>query len=105
MYTFPVGYYDLQGSTLFVIPLHRWWKNLRGNVPVTVWLKGRKYQGTADATQGDEKTVKELQRLIENSSNLIRLYKIPRNDLGQLDSQRTHDVAQSLPLVRIWLSS
>lgn len=104
LYAFPVGYYDLQGNTLSVIPLHGWWKNLRGNVPVTVWLKGRKYQGSADATKGDEKTVNELRRLIENSANLIRLYKIQQNDLGQLDSQRTYQVAESLPLVRIRLT-
>src|SRR5207244_3790073 len=45
-YTFPVGYYDRRGDTLAVIPLHPWWKNLQGHVPVTIWLKGRKYAGT-----------------------------------------------------------
>ncbi len=88
LFTFPVGYYGLQGNTLFVIPLHRWWTNLRGNVPVTIWLKGRKVQGTADASQGDEQTVQELQRLIGESANLIRLYKIPYNDQGQLEPDR-----------------
>jgi hypothetical protein len=103
LYTFPVGYYELQGNSLLVIPLHGWWKNLRGQMPVTVWLKGHKYQGVADAAQGDEKTVQELIRLIKDAPNLIRLYKIPRNALGQLDPQRTRQVAQALPLVRILL--
>ena len=102
-FTFPVGYYDLQGKNLFVIPLHRWWTNLRGNVPVTIWLKGRKYQGVADASQGDERTVQELQRLIGASANLIRLYKIPHNAQGQLDHDRLSQVAHALPLVRIRL--
>ncbi len=101
MYTFPVGYYDLQENTLFVIPLHGWWKNLRGNVPVVVWLKGRKYQGVANATQGDDKTVQELERLIAGSPNLIRLYKIPLHDQAQLDVARLRQVAQALPLVHI----
>src|SRR6184192_3137638 len=60
IYNLPVGYYDLQGDSLVVIPLHRWWKNLQDNAPVTVWLKGRKYIGVANATQGDEVTVNAL---------------------------------------------
>ncbi len=102
-FTFPVGYYDLQGNTLFVIPLHRWWTNLRGHVPVTIWLKGRKYQAIASASQGDEKTAQALQRLIGESANLIRLYKITSNDQGQLDPDRLGQVAHALPLVRIQL--
>lgn len=102
-FTFPVGYYDLQGNRLFVIPLHGWWTNLRGNAPVTVWLKGRKYQGAADASRGDEQTVQELERLVEESANLIRLYKIPRNDQGRLEPDRLRQVAHALPLVRIRL--
>src|SRR5262245_53647511 len=51
IYTFPVGYYRHSGDSLIVIPLHRWWKNLCGDVPVTIWLKGRKYAGVADASQ------------------------------------------------------
>ncbi len=105
VYTFPVGYYELHGNTFFIIPLHRWWRNLRGNAPVTVWLKGHKYQGIASATQGDAETVRELQRLIEDSPNLIRLYKIARDERGQLDARRTRQVAQSLPLVRVRLNS
>ncbi len=103
IFTFPVGYYDLQGKTLYVIPLHRWWTNLRGNVPVTIWLKGRKVQGVADASQGDEKIAQTLQRLIAESANLIRLCKIPHNDQGQLDPDRLSQVGHSLPLVRIQL--
>src|SRR5690349_4264399 len=56
-YTFPVGYYAHESDTLYIIPLHPWWKNLQGNVPVTIWLKGRKYSATADAAQGDDATV------------------------------------------------
>lgn len=100
-YMFPVGYYDLQKNSLFLIPLHGWWKNLRGNVPVTIWLKGNKYHGVANATQGDEQTVQELERLIAVSASLIRLYKIPRDDQAQAEPDRLRQVAQALPLVQI----
>ena len=104
VYTLPVGYYDLRGDSLVIIPLHRWWKNLQGNVPVTVWLKGRKYTGIANATQGDEATIRDLQQLITNSANLIRVYKIPKDSGGQPDAKMTRHIAQSLALVRIRLT-
>ena len=87
-----------------LIPLHRWWKNLRGNVPVTIWLKGGKYEGIADASSGDDETVSDLQRLIQASSNLTRIYKIQRDEHGQLDAERTRQVASVLSLVRIRLN-
>ncbi len=104
VYTLPVGYYDLQGDSLVVIPLHRWWKNLQGNVPVTVWLKGRKYSGVANASQGDEATISALQGIIANSANLIRVYQIPKDSGGQPDANSIRHVAQSLALVRIRLT-
>lgn len=100
-YTFPVGYYNLNGDTLTLIPLHRWWKNLHGSVPVTIWLKGKKYRATADAFQGDEATVKELADFVEGSSNFIRIFMIARDAQGRLDSEHVQRVARSLSLVRI----
>ncbi|MEP6988738.1 MAG: nitroreductase/quinone reductase family protein [Chloroflexota bacterium] len=105
VYNLPVGYYELQGDRLVVIPLHRWWKNLQGNVPVTVWLKGRKYTGVANATQGDEVTISVLQQIIANSANLMRVYKIERDANGQPDANAIQHVAQSLALVRIRLTT
>ena len=105
VYTLPVGYYELQSDSLVVIPLHRWWKNLQGNVPVTVWLKGRKYSGVANAMQGDEATVDALQQIIANSANLMRVYKIQHDANGQPDTNAIRHVAQSLALVRIRLTA
>jgi hypothetical protein len=104
-YTFPVGYYAHEGDNVAVIPLHPWWKNLQGNVPVTIWLKGRQYAGTADATQGDDATVNALEKLIHDSANLIRVYHIERGADGQPDPEQVRQVAQALALVRIRLKS
>jgi hypothetical protein len=103
-YTFPVGYYEQQGDACLVVPLHIWWKNLRGHVPVTVWLKGRKYQGTADAFRGDEATVQEIQRLFQTSPDLRRVYKLPLDAQGLVDSERALQIARTLPLVRLRLT-
>jgi hypothetical protein len=103
-YTFPVGYYDLSGDTLVIIPLHPWWKNLRGGVPVTVWLKGHRYQGTADARQGDEATIHDLERIVGGSANLMRVYRVQKDASGQPDAARIHQLAAALPLVHIRLT-
>jgi hypothetical protein len=103
VYTFPVGYYDLKDESVIVIPLHDWWKNLRDGVPVTVWLKGRQYAGRAEAFYKHEATVKELDRLIRDSANLKRVFKIPLDGEGQPDPNRVRQVAEFLALIRIQL--
>jgi hypothetical protein len=105
VYQFPVGYYGRQGATLYLIPLHGWWTNLRGNAPVTVWLKGISYPGVAEASRGDEPTAQALSELIRAAPNLIRLYKIPKDAQGQLEPERLSQVAHALPLVRIQLTA
>jgi hypothetical protein len=100
VYKFPIGYYELNGDSLLLIPLHHWWVNLQGGVPVRVWLKGHKYAATAQAYYGDKSTVAELERLIRESANLKRVFKLVNKE-GQLDTARIHEVAGALSLVRI----
>ena len=98
---FPVGYYDYKENSLVLIPLHRWWKNLQGDAPVVAWLKGKRYEGVANAFQGDQATMTELQHLIAGSSNLLRVYKIERNEAGVPQVEQVRRVARTLSLVRI----
>ena len=102
--TFPVGYFFHEGDIVEITPLHNWWKNLCGNVAVTVWLKGRKYQAIADASHGDEMTVKEVQRLIQASPALIRVCRVERDATGQPQPESVHQVAQSLVLIHLRLA-
>jgi len=102
-YTFPVGYWKHEGDLVEIIPLFNWWKNLRGNVPVIVWLKGRRYLAMADAFHGDETTVEELQALVQTSSNLIRVCRVERDAGGQPKPESIRQVAQSLILIRLRL--
>lgn len=102
-YRFPVGYWKHEGDLVEIIPLHHWWKNLCGNVPVTVWLKGRKYRATADAFHGDEATVEELQGLVRASSNLLRVCRVERDTAGQPKPESVRQVAQILILIRLRL--
>lgn len=100
-YKFPVGYYELKENSLILIPLHDWWINLQGGVPVTLWLKGKRQAATAQAFYGDPATVAELERLIHESANLKRVFKIAVDAQGQLDAARVREVAEVLSLVRV----
>jgi hypothetical protein len=104
-YTFPVGYFQQEENEIEVIPLHNWWRNLRGNVPVTVWLKGRHYSAVAEVYQGDEATVNELQRLVQGSSALLRICQVERDAQGQPKVESVRRAARSLVLIRLRLLS
>ncbi|MCU0490125.1 MAG: nitroreductase/quinone reductase family protein [Chloroflexaceae bacterium] len=56
-YRFPVGYKQV-GDTLFVTTNSGWQKNLRGGVPVNIWLRGQQRRATADVTN-DENEMRE----------------------------------------------
>jgi deazaflavin-dependent oxidoreductase (nitroreductase family) len=52
IYTTPVNYVR-EGNTLLVLSRtdRTWWKNLRGGAPITVLLKGKEIQGTAEVIE------------------------------------------------------
>ena len=104
-YTFPVGYFQQKEDEIEVIPLQNWWRNLRGNVPVTVWLKGRRYGAVAEVYQGDEATVEELQRLVQGASALLRICQVERDAQGQPKAESVRRAARSLVLIRLRLLS
>ena len=56
------------GMSYMLSPDHNWWKNLRGNVPLTVWYKGKKCRAVADAVQGDESVVNAILAAIKTQA-------------------------------------
>lgn len=104
-YTFPVGYYQRHGDTLVVVPLHRWWTNLREETPIVVWLKGRKYEAIARVADRDDATLAELEAIVRGSRALIRVCGVARDAQGRPDEQSLRQVAQTLALIRIRLNS
>jgi hypothetical protein len=59
IYTIPLRYAQ-EGETLlcFTRSGNTWWKNLRGDTPVTVDLRGRSLPGVARAVADDQATIK-----------------------------------------------
>ena len=67
-YTLPVGYVR-DGDALLVVSQHselkRWWRNLRGEVPVAVLLRGELVNARADVIEDPAAVAAEVDRLIE----------------------------------------
>lgn len=66
--TLPVGY-TRDGDSLLVISQHsdqkRWWRNLRGGAPVSLYLRGRRVAAHADVLEAPRSVAGEIDRLIE----------------------------------------
>jgi hypothetical protein len=65
-YTLPVGYVREGDAITICSGGHRWWRNLRGGAPVSVLLRGRRRTGRAEAIEGREALVAEVEQLVES---------------------------------------
>lgn len=63
-YTTPVSYLREEGE-LWVYTPSSWWKNLQGEAPVRVLLRGRALQGTADVVTSTQEVAKGIQTFFD----------------------------------------
>jgi hypothetical protein len=102
-YTFPVGYTH-HDNQVEVISSRSWWKNLRGDASVTLWLKGEKHNGVAEVFYGDETVVQALLPLAQRSSQLVKLYQIELDTSDQPKHESVRRAARTTALIRIHLT-
>jgi deazaflavin-dependent oxidoreductase (nitroreductase family) len=73
-YTTPISY-AREGDTITLITnrKHRWWKNMEAVAPVTLWVSGQEFQGTAEVEPADTSTVERVYRGIpkEQAAQLV----------------------------------
>ena len=55
-YTTPVSYYQ-KDDQVCIFTHANWWKNLQGGAPVTLRLRGKDIQGTADSISEDKQAI------------------------------------------------
>jgi hypothetical protein len=101
-YTFPTGYTQ-QGNQVEIVSSRSWWKNLRGNARVTLWLKGKQRSGEASVFYGDETVVQALLPLARRSPQMRKLYHIELDEQGQPKEESVRRAARVTALVRIHL--
>lgn len=63
-YTVPIGYLQ-QGDRLVLFTHSNWWKNLRGQAPVSVRLHGKEVQGTAALLEDPAAIAEAVRVLVE----------------------------------------
>lgn len=102
-YTTPVSY--SQSGDLVTIFTHAdWWKNLRGEAPVTLRIQGREYQGLAEAIAGDKQAI--ANRLSEHLRKVpfdAKYYNVTFDEHKKPRVAEVEKAAQTAVMVRIRL--
>jgi deazaflavin-dependent oxidoreductase (nitroreductase family) len=103
IYTTPVSYSQVDGQvTIFT---HAdWWKNLRGEAPVTLRIRGRELHGLAEPIAEDKAAV--AAGLIEHLRKVpsdARYYGVTFDDHKNPNADEAEKAAQTTVMVRIRL--
>lgn len=103
MYTIPVGY-TRQGETVTLFTDHNWWKNLLDQAPVTLRLRGKKHQGTAEVIRDNTELIAErLMAFVQQHPRAAPAYEVKLDANGQPDRASAQQAAQHFTLIRIHL--
>ncbi len=103
-YTTPVGYVR-QGDELITFTDHTWWKNLRTNPGVRIYMQGKWYQSKAEVVHEDKEAVAEgLLTFARLSKSGARAYGVKLDASGQPVPASVQQAAQWCTLIRIPLS-
>lgn len=105
-YTVPVNY-TRDGQTLTITSYrHRtWWRNVRGGVPVKLWLQGSEVEATADVTEDDATVETDLLELLRSNRRYASAFGVKFDAAGQpTDPERLTDLAHERVVVRVHLN-
>lgn len=86
-FTTPVTYSYLSPERLIVFSSNPWWKNLRGGAPVSLVIKGKPVQGTAEPTDDRQTVINETRAYLAkkgvSNARMIGLQIDPKRELTQ----------------------
>lgn len=100
-YQTPVNYVA-DGDTLRVISFRerKWWRNLRGGVPATLFLRGQERAAWADAVEQETAVTTELQHLLPQAPHLAKYLAIDET----LPAEQIGRAAQTRIIVKLKLT-
>jgi len=104
-YTVPVNYVR-DGKILYIISTrgHKWWRNLRGGVPVRVCLQGRDLEGEGMVVEECARALKNLNRFFQIRPKFAEYFDVRLDVNGKPDEQDISRVAGDLVVVKIGLN-
>lgn len=93
VYTTPVNY-SREGNTLTVVSLRdrTWWRNLRGDRPVTIRLQGQDVSGIGTVVEEDAGVASDLATYLSQNPQLAKYFSVSLDAHGQ---PQRNDVAQA----------
>ena len=100
-YTTPVSYYQKDG--LVCIFTHaNWWKNLQGGAPVTLRLRGKDIQGTADSISDDKQAIANaLTEHLQKNQFDAKFYKVTIDDHGLPVKEDVDQAVKTVAMVQV----
>lgn len=105
-YTIPVNYVR-EGDVFYVTSYrHRkWWRNLRGGVPVTLRVRGEKLKGIGKAITSERDVVKHLQDYLQKAPKHAKYFNVTLNPDGNPNLADVARAAKDRVGVRIQLAT
>ena len=102
-FTTPVSY-SLDGERVMIFSHAEWWKNLIGGSPVTLRLRGRSVEGTAEVVADDKHAVAAglLAHLCKVRSD-ARYYGVTFDEQGNPKAGDVEAAAEGVVMIRVRL--
>jgi deazaflavin-dependent oxidoreductase (nitroreductase family) len=102
-YTTPVDY-SQSGDQVTIFTHANWWKNLRGEAPVLLRIRGRELQGFPEPVAEDKQAV--AAGLVEHLRKVpsdAKYYGVTFDELGNPNPEEVEKAAQTVVMIRIQL--
>jgi hypothetical protein len=100
-YRIPIGYKRERDMLLTTSYKHRkWWRNLRGGVPVTLRLQGRDVSGLAEVIEDEAGVAEGMKTFIAGSPRTARMFGIKLGEDGQPELESLKQAADGRVIVR-----
>jgi hypothetical protein len=100
LYSTPLSYMR-DGNTITCMTTGKWWKNVRGGAPVTVWLEGKRLHGMATPDTDRAHVTDAMQPFFRRVRRDARMYGVKLDDEGRPDPEDCTRAAQKTVMVTI----
>ena len=102
-YTTPVDY-SQTGDQVTIFTHANWWKNLRGEEPVTLRIRGRELQGFPEPVAEDKGAVAAgLMEHLRKVPSDAKYYGVTFDEHGNPNPEEVEKAAQTVVMIRIQL--
>jgi len=99
-YSIPVGY-QREGNVVSFHTGVRWWKNLRGNAPIRLWLDGRPVDSTAEVVTDAQEVARVLAAELRRAPRLAGFYNVRLEPDGLPNHEDLAQLARDTVVIKV----